>query len=62
MPALCGIALTQAWYNRYEEQSILLDHMASIVVAALKQHAADAVTGALVLVDESHSRVLVLPI
>ncbi len=43
-------------------QNVLPDHMVSIVVAALKQHAADLVAGALVVVDESQSRVRVLPI
>ena len=43
-------------------QNVLPDRMVSIVVAALKQHAADLVAGALVVVDESQSRVRVLPI
>ena len=43
-------------------QNVLPDHMVSIVVAALKQHTADLVAGALVVVDESQSRVRVLPI
>ncbi len=43
-------------------QNVLPDHMASIVVAALKQHETDLASGALVVVDESKSRVRVLPI
>lgn len=43
-------------------QNVLPDHMAPIVVAALKQHEADLDSGALVVVDESKSRVRVLPI
>lgn len=43
-------------------QNVLPDHMAPIVLAALKQHESDLVSGALVVVDESKSRVRVLPI
>jgi len=43
-------------------QNVLPDHMASIVVAALTQHKTDLNAGALVVVDESKSRVRVLPI
>lgn len=43
-------------------QNVLPDHMAPIVVAALKQHETDLAAGALVVVDESKSRVRILPI
>jgi len=43
-------------------QNVLPDHMSSIVIAALAQHADDLEAGALVVVDESKSRVRVLPI
>ncbi|MCO6048038.1 DUF5615 family PIN-like protein [Aeoliella sp. ICT_H6.2] len=43
-------------------QNILPDHMASLVVAALKQHESDLESGALVVVEESKLRVRVLPI
>ena len=43
-------------------QNVLPDHMACLVVAALSQHKADLAAGALVVVDESKSRVRVLPI
>lgn len=43
-------------------QNVLPDHMGSIVVAALKQHETELAAGALVVVDESKSRVRVLPI
>lgn len=41
---------------------VLPDHLESVVIAALKQHDADLASGALVVVDESKSRVRVLPI
>lgn len=43
-------------------QNVLPDHMAPIVVAALKQHETDLSSGALVVIDELKSRVRVLPI
>lgn len=43
-------------------QNVLPDHMAPIVIAALTQHEKDLEVGALVVVDESKSRVRVLPI
>ena len=43
-------------------QNVLPDHMAPFVVAALRQHETDLAAGALVVVDESKSRVRVLPI
>ena len=43
-------------------QNVLPDHMASILIAALTQHEKDLEVGALVVVDESKSRVRVLPI
>ncbi len=43
-------------------QNILPDHMSSIVAAALQQHESDLADGALVVVDESKSRVRILPI
>ena len=43
-------------------QNVLPDQMAPTVVAALRQHETDLAAGALVVVDESKSRVRVLPI
>src|SRR5205085_2922317 len=43
-------------------QDVLPDHLGNIVLAALRQHEADLAAGALVVVDESRSRVRVLPI
>src|SRR4051812_24708531 len=43
-------------------QDILPSHIGDMVVAALRQHEADLASGALVVVDESRSRVRVLPI
>lgn len=43
-------------------QNVLPDHMGAIVAAALKQLEADLAAGALVVIDESKSRVRVLPI
>src|SRR5262249_34474205 len=43
-------------------QNILPDHLGPIVIAALQQHDADLATGAIVVVDETRSRVRVLPI
>ena len=41
---------------------VLPDHLGDAILAALKQHDADLSSGALVVVDESRSRVRVLPI
>lgn len=43
-------------------QDVLPDRMESLVLAALRQHDADLASGALVVVDESRSRVRILPI
>lgn len=43
-------------------QDVLPDRMGATVVAALKQHSGDLALGAIVVVDESKSRVRVLPI
>ena len=43
-------------------EDVLPDHLESIVIAALKQHDADLASGALVVVDESKTRVRILPI
>ncbi len=43
-------------------QNVLPDHMAPIVVAAIKQYEADLTSGALVVIDEVKSRVRILPI
>jgi predicted nuclease of predicted toxin-antitoxin system len=43
-------------------QDVLPDHMEKVVAAALRQHEADLASGALVVVDESKSRVRILPI
>jgi predicted nuclease of predicted toxin-antitoxin system len=41
---------------------ILPDHLAGVVIAALRQHDTDLAAGALVVVDESKQRVRILPI
>jgi len=43
-------------------QDVLPDHMTPTIVAALNQHETDLAAGALVVVDESKSRVRILPI
>lgn len=43
-------------------QDILPDHLENIVIAALKQHDDDLASGSLVVVDESRTRVRILPI
>jgi predicted nuclease of predicted toxin-antitoxin system len=43
-------------------QDILPDHLESVVVAALRQHDTELAAGAIVVVDESRSRVRVLPL
>ena len=43
-------------------ENILPDYLGGSVVAALNQHEADLSSGSLVVVDESRSRVRVLPI
>jgi predicted nuclease of predicted toxin-antitoxin system len=43
-------------------QDVLPDRLEGVVVAALRQYAADLASGALVVVDESKRRVRVLPI
>ena len=43
-------------------QNVLPDHMAPTILAALKHHETDLAASALVVVDESKSRVRVLPI
>ena len=43
-------------------QDTLPENLASLVIAALKQHGDDLSSGALVVVDEVRSRVRVLPI
>jgi predicted nuclease of predicted toxin-antitoxin system len=43
-------------------QDVLPDHLENVVVAALRQHESDLASGALVVVDESRSRIRVLPI
>ena len=43
-------------------EDILPDNLESSVIAALNQHERDLASGALVVVDESRSRVRVLPI
>jgi predicted nuclease of predicted toxin-antitoxin system len=43
-------------------QDVLPGSAGNVVVAALRQHEADLVAGALVVVDESKSRVRVLPL
>lgn len=43
-------------------QDILPDHLENIVIAALRQHDDDLASGSLVVVDESRTRVRILPI
>ena len=43
-------------------QNVLPDHMAPIVLEAMKQYQSDLTSGALVVVDEAKSRVRILPI
>jgi predicted nuclease of predicted toxin-antitoxin system len=43
-------------------QDVLPDRMAGVVVAALRQHETDLLTGALIVVDESKRRVRILPL
>jgi predicted nuclease of predicted toxin-antitoxin system len=43
-------------------QDVLPEHMGRFIIAALRQHADDLKVGALVVVDESRSRVRVLPL
>ena len=43
-------------------ENILPDYLEDFVIAALTQHEADLSSGALVVVDESRSRVRVLPL
>ena len=43
-------------------QNVLPDHMGSIVAVALRQHESDLLAGALAVIDESKSRVRVLPL
>ena len=43
-------------------ENVLPDNLEGMVIAALNQHEADLSSGALVVVDESRSRVRVLPI
>jgi predicted nuclease of predicted toxin-antitoxin system len=42
--------------------NVLPDHVSDVVVAALQQHATDLAAGAIVVIDESNSRVRLLPI
>jgi predicted nuclease of predicted toxin-antitoxin system len=43
-------------------QNVLPEHMAPLVIAALRQYSADLTAGAMVVVEETKSRVRVLPI
>jgi len=43
-------------------QNVLPDHLASILVAALKKHESDLASGALVVVEEAKFRIRILPI
>ena len=43
-------------------KDILPNHLENIVIAALKRHDADLVSGSLVVVDETRTRVRILPI
>ena len=43
-------------------KDILPEHLKNIVIAALKQHDTDLASGSLVVVDETRTRVRILPI
>jgi predicted nuclease of predicted toxin-antitoxin system len=43
-------------------QNVLPEHMGSLVIAALRQHEASLISGALLVVDQKKSRVRVLPL
>jgi predicted nuclease of predicted toxin-antitoxin system len=43
-------------------QDVLPDHLGPMVIAALRQHAADLAAGALIVVDERKCRVRILPL
>lgn len=43
-------------------QNVLPDHLGALVIAAIRQHASDLESGALVVVDEAKHRVRILPI
>jgi predicted nuclease of predicted toxin-antitoxin system len=43
-------------------QNVLPDHLGPLILAVLNQHEADLTAGALVVVDETRSRVRVLPL
>lgn len=43
-------------------EDVLPDHLEKIVVSALTQHESELASGALIVVDESRSRVRILPI
>ncbi len=43
-------------------QNVLSDYMGDIVIMAFRQHEADLLSGALIVVDESTYRVRILPI
>lgn len=43
-------------------ENVLPDHLADVVIAAINQHEPELSSGALVVVDESRSRVRVLPL
>ena len=47
---------------QFRSRDILPQHLLDMVVAALRQHEGDLVSGALVVVDESRARVRLLPI
>jgi predicted nuclease of predicted toxin-antitoxin system len=52
----CGPSVIQV-----RGQDVLADPMGPLIIAALRQHAADLAAGALVVVDESRCRIRVLP-
>jgi predicted nuclease of predicted toxin-antitoxin system len=43
-------------------QDVFPDHMGSLLIAAIQQHETDLVAGAIVVIEESRSRVRILPI
>lgn len=47
---------------QFRGQDVLPDTAGSMVIAALRQHEADLIAGALIVVDEKRLRVRVLPL
>lgn len=59
---LIDMNLSPDWVDELSKHGWAAVHWSAIGVAALKQHETDLSSGALVVIDESKSRVRVLPI